>query len=377
MSRKHFSGLLVAAVVVALALALALPSRTGRDQAPSEARLFPGLAENVNAADRLSVTLAGGEVVATLVRGETQWTISELAGYPADWDTLRAVLAGLAEASIVETKTDNPEYHHRLGVEDIANAGAGGILLTLHVAGAEYAVIVGKAADSREGRYLRRADSPRSVLSDFTADVPRQRTGWADSVIADIASANVAEVEIIHPDRDRVLVRKASADDTDFTLENLPAGRELQSSWSANALGGTFAALDLEDVRPADQLQWEDAVLVRVLTFDGMEISAQAQKVGDENWLRLNAAVPFTAPAVPVVEDVTGDGVDMGAEAAAIAEGAMTEADARTALQAEVDAFNARVSGWAYRIAGYKYDAMTKRLDSLLKQAESSVPGTP
>lgn len=384
MSRKHFSGLLVAVVVVLIAVFALLPSRTGQIDQPSDL-LLPDLAARINDVDQLRVSVAGGEVVATLERGETQWTIAELHGYPADWAKLRGVLAALAQARVLEEKTANPEFHDRLGVEDIGGEAASGVLLTLRVDGAGQGIIIGDTAGQRSGRYLRRADSPLSVLADFEAEVPREALGWAATEVADLAADNVAEVEIIHPDRDRILVRKATADDTDYTLDNLPPGRELQSSWSANALGGVLASLVMEDVRPSDELDWQQPLLVRVLTFDGMEVRVEAVDAEDAHWLRLSAAAPFlqtgeaqaatpgagevvSADDAPVADDAPPAG-EHANDAAGSAEGDLA-ASAGEDLSARVAAFNARVGGWAYKVPGYKYEAMSKRLEDLLKPPE-------
>jgi hypothetical protein len=362
MSRKHFSALAIAVGVVLVAVMALLPSRTGHDADPATSAWLPELAAGINEVDTLRVTTAGDETVASLSRGDTQWTIAELGGYPADWNKVRTLLAALAKARVLEEKTSNPQWYSRLGVEDLSSAEATGVLLTLSLDGQEHGVIIGDAADQRSGRYLRSAGAEQSVLADFEAEVPRTAMGWADTQVADLPAANVAEVEIIHPDRDRILVRKVSADDTDYVLDNLPAGRELQSSWSANALGGILAALSMDGVRRADTLDWTQPLLVRVLTFDGMEVRVEAitEAVADDtatvtpetataeegeaaqtHWLRFSSSAPFAAvqDAVPEEEDV----------------------------QARVAAFNARVDGWAYTVPGYKFDAMNKRLADLLK----------
>ena len=70
---------------------------------------------------------------------------------------------------------------------------------------------------------------------------------------AEEAPAEVAEVEIVHPDGERLRVSKVSADDADYALDGgVPEGRELASSWSVNALGGLLAGVVMDGVRDAD-----------------------------------------------------------------------------------------------------------------------------
>ena len=124
MSRKHFSGLLAAVVVVVIAIALLVPRQTVRQETPHAGLLLPDLATAVNEVNRLEIISAGNQPVATLEKGDQAWTVNELSGYPADWNTVRGVLAGLSEARVVEPKTDNPDFYPRLGVEDVSGEDA-------------------------------------------------------------------------------------------------------------------------------------------------------------------------------------------------------------------------------------------------------------
>jgi hypothetical protein len=107
MSRKHFSWLLFATFIVG-AIVLILPQQTGRNKAPESGMLLPGLQEQVNDIDWLRLTAAGESTVATLQRKGSLWTVEEVSGYRVDWDLLKAVLSGLAQARVVEPKTANP-----------------------------------------------------------------------------------------------------------------------------------------------------------------------------------------------------------------------------------------------------------------------------
>ncbi|NIM68884.1 MAG: DUF4340 domain-containing protein [Xanthomonadales bacterium] len=353
MSRRHFSALAALAIVAALAVTLLTPERMGREDAPRREWLLGDLESRINDTREVVVRVAGDEVVATLERGPERWTVSELHDYPADWPLLRGLLADLAQARVLELKTENPEYYPRLGVGEVSDPDAAGVLLELALGDQRVGVIVGKEAANRDGQYVRVQGEARSVLIDRPLDVPAAAVGWTDRDIVDVPSAGVAEAEIIHPDGDWVLVRKLSADDTDFTLENMPEGRELQSAWAANSLGGMLAGLRLEDVRPEQELDWSEAVKVRVLQFSGVEVIADAITQDEGHWLRLRAALPEAA-----AQPATGEAVEADATA-----GGVTPDRAA--------AINARVAGWAYRIPEYKYTAMTKRLADLLKTEEA------
>jgi hypothetical protein len=356
MSRKHFSWLLIVSVVVAV-VALMLPDRTGHQQSVVSNPLLPGLQSQVNQLDWIRVRGAGDKVVVTLIRDEDQWTVEEEHRYRADWGRLQPLLSGLASAEIVEPKTANAAYYDRLGVEDVNSESAAGYQVEFAAETGLPAVIIGNSAQARGGQYVRIQGSEQSVLVDSQFQLPATREGWLDRDIVDIGDAEVVEVEIIHPDGERITARKASADDDNFKLEGIPEGREVKSDWTVNSLAGSFAALTLEGVAPAAEVDWSGATKVRVLTADGLNIEAELVELptGDsdspaqaEHWLRLESGLYTTAvdsAVVPAVADETA---------------------------ARAQAINERVSGWAYRLPPHKFKAMNKRMEDLLRAAEPS-----
>jgi hypothetical protein len=359
MSRKHFSWLLMVSVVVAVT-ALMLPDRTGQQQSLESDSLLPGLQSQVNQLDWLRVRGAGDKVLATLVRDDDQWTVEEVHGYRADWGRLQPLLSGLASAEIIELKTANAAYYDRLGVENVSSGNAAGYQVEFAADTGLPAVIIGNTAQARGGQYVRIQGSEQSVLVDSRFELPSTRQGWLDRDIVDIGDAEVVEVEIIHPDGERIMARKASADDDNFMLEGIPDGRKVKSDWTVNSLAGSFAALTLEGVAPEGEIDWSGATKVRLLTADGLNAEAEIVGVKAEDgatddstapaeyWLRLQSGLYTTA---------VGSAVDSGGSD-------------ETAARAK--AINERVSGWAYRLPPYKFKSMNKRMDDLLQAVEPS-----
>jgi hypothetical protein len=366
MSRQHFSWLLVITLAVAAAVLL-VPGKTGREAGLEKALLLPDLQKRVNDLDQVRFVGAGDAVIATLRRAEDHWQVEELHGYRADWDRFRAVLAELAQAEVVEPKTANPAYYDRLGVEDVSAGNASGVRVEFGEASGVPAVIIGKRAEGRDGRYARVQGAAASALIDRNLDLPTTREDWLEKTIVDIADAEVVEFEIRHPDGERIVARKASADDENFALQDVPEGREIASAWSVDALAGSLAALNLEAVAPASELDWSEAVRFGLVTADGLRLDAELVQVAPaaggavaegqeavaEHWLRLQAGLYQTAVDSAVEETGAAGGADGGADAAGRA--------------AEI---NRRVAGWAYRIPKYKYDSMSKHMADLLLEAD-------
>jgi hypothetical protein len=357
MSRKHFSLLLAVTLAVAV-LVLLVPGKTGRESDVERSRLLPELQAQVNELDWLQITGAGGATIVTLRRGEGFWKVEEASNYRADWEQLKILLTDLTQAEIVERKTANPEYYDRLGVEDVEQPEARGLMMDFGAASGIPALIVGNRAEGRDGHYVRRRGEAESVLIDRSLELPRDRMDWLDQVIIHVADSEAVEVEIVHPDGQRVLARKVSADDETFELQDIPEGAEIESAWAVNSLAGGLASLNLEAVLPDADIDWSGATRFGLVTADGMRIDAELAAIGDtgeadpgdtEYWIRLQASLFQTA-----------------------VESAVTVPEHAGETSDRAKAVNDRVSGWAYRIPKYKFDAMTKRVDELLKETDES-----
>jgi len=351
MSKKYFSWLLIVTVVVT-GLVLLIPGKTGKESSFEKRYLLPGLAAVVNELDYLRLTAGGGEIIATLERGDGRWRVLEASSYSADWARLRALLSDLSRAEVIEEKTSNPEFYSRLGVEDVSRGGSNSLLIEFAPDSGLPALIIGNQATGREGQYVRVQSEGSSALVGRKLDVPRERLQWLDRDIIDITDSEVVEVTITHPDGESLGAAKTSADDADFQLQGIPKGREIKSNWTVNSMGGSLSELRLEGVVPDSEIDWSDAIVISLLTADGLRVTGDLVVREDAHWIRLISEAHQAATDSEVQEDAT--------QASVIAE-----------LTERVKQINDRVSGWAYRIPQYKHDAMSKRMDDMLQAEEA------
>ncbi len=351
MSKKHFFTLLLVTVVVAV-LVLLVPGKTAKESAFQKHRLLPGLAKLVNDIEYVQLTGAGGETITTLNRRGGKWLVAESSDYRADWTVLRQLLFDLAAAEVIEGKTSNPEFYKRLGVEDVGGPDAAGLLIAFAEETGLPSLIVGNKAQGRQGQYVRLSGSNQSALIDRALTVPGDMQQWLEREIIDIQQAELVEVSVTHPDGEQIALKKASADDTDFELQMIPQGREVKSNWTVNSIGGGLASLRLDAVVPASDIDWSDAVKIRVLTADGLQVSAQLASVEDQYWISLSASA--------YQETGSDEPADAG-----------METDAFLELTERVNRITERVTGWAYAIPQYKAEVLTKRMEDLLQAEES------
>ena len=363
---------LAAALVVLGALAL-IAQYDPQPPAPGGGLLLPELGEDLDQVTQVTVMGAGSETVATLQRGdEGGWTIAERNGYPADVEKVRHTLISLAEARIVEPKTANPGFHDRLGVEDVASDDAGGLAVMLTGTDTPVDIIVGDTEGASQ-RYVRVAEQAQSFLIDRDPDVGSETTEWLATDIVAIPGSRVSRVTVTHPDGEVVSVSKADSEQTNFDVDAIPEGRELQYASIANVMGTVLSSLRLQDVESLTESDDPVTVTVTVtefVTFDGLVITAESFERDDEPWVAFRAEYRPPAEA-PAEDSASGAAADLEADAEntsdEIAADDAAEDDDGVDVAAEAQELDQRLAGWRYRIASYQFDQMTRRMDDLLR----------
>ncbi len=379
---------LAAALVVLGAVAL-IAQYDPQPPAPGGGLLLPGLGGDLDQVTRVSVVGAGSVPVATLVRGEDgSWSVAEKDGYPADTDKVRQTLISLAEARIVEPKTANPDFYDRLGVEGVEAEAAGGVAVTLSGAEMPVNVIVGDTEGTSQV-YVREADQAQSFLVDRNPDVGNETTDWLATEILAIPGDRMARVTVTHSDGEVVSVSKADPEQSNFDLEEMPQGRELQYASVANVMGNVLSGLNLQDVEPRTDTE-EPVTVTEFVTFDGLAITAESVEREDERWVAFRAE--FRAPveesepeadaaqedaaanaseeAGDDIDDAVADDTEVAAVEAEAGGTDITAVEAETGgadVAAEALDLDQRLSPWRYRIASFQFDQMTRRLDDLLR----------
>ena len=222
MSRK---ALIVLAVVLVVLGALAYFGQGGRSTAPTAGGpLVPGLEAALNDVAQVTITKAGGETVATIEKHADGWTVAEKGGYAADVAKLRQNLRALAEAKILETKTANPAFYDKLGVQDIASDKATGLAVAISVPGKDFGTLILGDAKGSKQRYARRASEAQSYLIDRDPSFPKTAAQWLDPVILDVRGNRVRQVTIKHPDGEVVTISKPDPDAMNFDVAGVPEG---------------------------------------------------------------------------------------------------------------------------------------------------------
>ena len=350
MTAKSFRVLLV--VVVGLVLVTWGLEIARNGDGGGGRQLLPGLADDANAASDVTIVMPGERPPVVLQRIDDRWAVTSRNDYPADVAKLRQLVLALSEATIVEEKTADPARYARLGVAD-PDAEGGGTRIVIAGEGFTHEVILGDAAQG-DYRYARVPGNATSFLIDRDPDVPASAGDWLSAGIIDIGADRIRRVSVSHADGETIVIDKGARELTDFTVLDVPEGRELSYATVANGIAGALAKLTLEDVRARTNA--EAATSTEFLTWDGTRIVATVTEDDDGRWFAFDV------------------------EAAAPGTGDESAAEDKDAAQGDEDALDVesladRLTGWEYRLTDYKAGLLTRRWEELLKDTGSDAAG--
>jgi hypothetical protein len=332
--------LLLAAAVIVIVLAIWLSSKGHVEKTMQEgAPILTGLDKSaVNSVTELRLSKGDGTKT-TLKKGSTDWMVAER-DYPADSGKVRKLLLDLASLDVVEEKTRVAENYPTLGVEDINSDKATGTRVDAVTPTKTYSVIVGKSSGAKSG-YVRVVNTPQSFLASPSITVDADPRRWLDHTLIDIQQERIKEVAVKPAEGPAYTATREKKEQPDFTVREVPKGRELSSPAAADPIAGSLGSVSLDDVQhlpPTPPTGVSHAIFT---TFDGLKLDVAGRKDGTRT------LVSFT-PSSTAKE---------------------TEAEAKT--------LETRLKGWEFEIPSYKYDGMFRPLEDLLKKPPEKKPAEP
>ncbi len=319
---------LIAAGVAVIALALWVSSRQPTsDQEHSGELVLPGLEHSVNSITEVHLYKGDGTRT-TLRKGTNDWLILER-GFPADGSRVRKLLLDLAQLKVVEDKTTDPASYPEIGVEDVSSPKAGGTRIELVEPGKTLSLIVGNPSGT-DSSFVRVAGTGQSLLVSPQILPEADPRRWLDENVIDVSQSRVKDVAEHPAAGPAYTVTRPSAKVADFTVPDLPKGRELASVSAANPLASALTSLTLDDIHKSTSPgAFPDHATFQ--TFDGLTVDVLGRKDGDRRFIELKA-----------------------------------QSSSKTTEQ-EAQALNSRFGGWDIEVLGYKYDSLFQPLDGLLK----------
>jgi Domain of unknown function (DUF4340) len=326
------------ALIVLAIVAIASGDRGVSRAAPGE-RALPALAAKLDEVG--SVGIKRNTLSLTFVRDGDNWFVAEKGNYPAAAAKVRQIVLAMADAVLVEPKTQKAEFYPRLDVED-PGSGKSTLVTLKDKSGTTLAeMIIGKRRFDRlgtgtDGIYVRKLGDTQAWLARGSLEFSDQLSSWLDRRILDIPEKRIAKATLTQADGTKLVISRAKPEDK-FMAEGAPADAKFKSETTTSEPAMALETLDLDDVKPAAEMQLpdKDVVAASFTTFDGLTVDVRLLDKGDMHWVALSAA---------------GSG----------------------AAEAEAKAINDKASHWTYAIPSYKAAQLKMKLADMLEPAKGS-----
>jgi len=327
------------AALVAIAIVVLASGDRGVSRAAPGQSAFPALAARLG--DVASVTVSRDGTTMTLIRDGDNWLVAEKGNYPANAAKISQIVRAMADLTLVEPKTQNPDLYPRLEVEDPGN-GKSTLVAVKDKSGGDLAqAIVGKRRYDRlgagnDGVYLRKPGEAQSWLARGTLDPSGDAASWLDRQIIDISEKKIAKVTLTQADGSKLVISR-SAPEAKFAVEDAPADAKFKSETATSGPATALETLDLDDVKPAGELPVPDknVVTASFTTFDGLTVDLRLMERDKADWIAISAA--GSGPAEANAKKIEG-----------------------------------KVSLWTYAIPAYKANLLKTKLADLIEPAKGS-----
>ena len=334
--------LIFLAAVAALSIVLAvwaLWAESARLAGPERAEtFFPSLPAQVRDIARIHIASNKGafDVVFKPDRG---WVLPDRDNYPASFEEVRKTVVGMAALQTIERKTARPDWLHYLDLGAPPKGAGVEVALEDDKGATIAAVIAGKTTDIGDssgatGLFVRKPDSNQSWLARSVFQPDSDVAQWMDRAVLDIDRSRIAEARMEPANGPAFTVRRDKATDSDFTLVELPKGRELTYPTAPDGVAGAIVGFTFDDAKPAKDFDFSNTTTLITRTFDGLAVTANVIKSGPDYWATLSAEA---------------------------------QPGAKPEIAKEARDIDAKADGWAYKLPDYKGQQFMTTLDSLLK----------
>jgi len=301
---------------------------------------------------------------------------------------------------LIEQKTSSEKRYAELGVDDVKDKDAKGVLVDIAGLTQPLKLIIGNFNGAGGGgTFVRRAGDPQSWLAAGNLTVDKNTADWEKRDLADIAASRLQSLTLTHTDGKVLKAAKQQRSDANFKVVDVPSGREVSSEFVANSLGSVLANLRAEDALPAkDSAPPEKVHKAQYAAFDGLVVDLTAWDKDGKDYAQfaahldtaaanadidkeqVKARAEYDAAITAASKKATDEKTDAAKAAAdvpkplAVSDAAKDRQGKLDALNKEIETLNKTFNGWTFVLPSYKFADMSKTMDDMLKPVETKKP---
>jgi len=375
-------GIITVGIIAVSMVATYTEERTVTDQTIGKL-LFENLQTQTNNISHIEILQ--GKNKTSISKVNDTWVVEQKYKQPANLPQLKQLLLTLASATIIERKTKRPQQYSKLGVEDVGK-GAKSLSVTFKTSGGDVlaGAIIGrprtaKSADSKDALYIRKIGDPQSWLVTGKTKREGDPAKWLIVDLLSIARQRIKSVTINHPDEKPLKIEKKAPTGKDYTLLNIPNGKQIRNAATVNNLALGLKNIKLEDIFPKNEIEFDKALTTqtRFVTYDGLIIDVKVMKKENIWYTAFNASADEAGTATTKITTETKPADATPAEPENNVAEKTKKTQENTAqnepidVSAEAAKLNKKFNDWVYAIPSYKAVNFNKKMGDLAKDKDT------
>ena len=221
---------------------------------------------------------------------------------------------------------------------------------------------------------MRKPGGAQSWLVKANLDLKEKNVDWLDKKVLEVKRDRVRSVEVKHTDGEVVHVDREKPEDTNFTLQNIPEGKDLTYPTAATGMSSALEWVNFEDVVPANDVDFtaSPGPVCKFTTFDGLMITVTTKDDKEKTYARFEAAYEPPPDTVGPKPEEKKD--EPSADKKDDKEGKKPEKKSPDEVKKEVADLNSKISPWVFVIPSYNKANFTKHMNDLVKDKAPPPP---
>ena len=298
---------------------------------------LPELKQRLTEVAKIQIDSLGESVV--LESQNNSWVVASKQNYPADTNSIRQLIYGMADLTIVEVKTADESLLSKIGLTQDSDDSVR--VRIMDVDGNTISdILFGKSqpALSSQGQdwFVRQFDDAQSWLLNGQLLLNRNAYQWLSKAILSMDTDDIQEVVLNTNHIDSLVIRKTDESQA-FELVGEKDSEEIEA-YKLDEIVEAASSIQLDDVRlkSADQNNSSEAT-IQLKTKNGLNVEITVTDT-EQGWINLIAQTEMT---------------DQG----------VTE---------QSQALNKNWSEWEFQIPKYKLDTLLQKKQDLISKNQSS-----
>jgi len=357
MKKNSLFALIGVTVLIIVVAVLFKPEEKTQASKQTGEYFVAGLLDKLNDIERITVA-SRDDTFDLILQDDKTWGLITKNNYPVKVEDVRKLLVGTANMKKIEPKTKNPKLYAKLDVGKIDKDSAS-TLVTLYNGKekvAQYYLGKRHGKSSNDEMYVRMKGDAESWLVSEYVSVNKSPLEWLKKEVSDIDSKRIHSVTVTPNKGEAFTVYKDSYDESNFKLQDLPKGKEIQSAFMVNDVANTLGKIKLEDVTTDNTKDPnQDSLYSAVMeTFGGMRVSMHVKKIDEKYYAKLEAQYDESLIKMPEPEKPVQTADD---KKSADREAAKKAADKKKAREKAMAAYNKKVEERKKMLEQAKTDA--------------------